>query len=169
MAGNQHEPRNWRLDALKTAHKKHGRDYLRRLRRATRPPEKPHYRRYPPMLKLSSRQLALAGMVVLLLVVLAVVADADGRNSKARAQLAICQVFRGHCFEALKVASCETGGTFDPRAVGDHGSSLGLFQINRAHWVWVNEKRLFEPGYNARIAWRLSRGGRDWHHWTCRP
>lgn len=30
----------------------------------------------------------------------------------------------------LALANCETGSTFDPRSVGDHGTSLGLFQLN---------------------------------------
>lgn len=30
----------------------------------------------------------------------------------------------------LALAGCETGGTYNPDAVGDHGTSLGLFQLN---------------------------------------
>ena len=121
------------------------------------------------MLKLSSRQLAIAGMVILVLVVFAVVADADGRNSKARAQIAICQTFGAHCFDALKVAACETGGTFDPRAVGDHGASLGLFQINRAHWGWVNEGGCSSPATTPGSPGGSPAAERTGAHWTCRP
>ena len=159
---------SWRLDALKTAHKKHGRDYLRRLRRATRPAEPPpRYRRYPPMLKTTPRGLAITAMVVLLITVLVVLVDADAANKRA-VKAAVCEVFGSRCAGALRVARCETGGTLDPRARGSAGER-GLFQIHPIHWGWINENRLFQPAYNARVAWRLSRGGTNWTHWTCRP
>jgi Lysozyme like domain len=119
------------------------------------------------MLRLTPRQLAIAGCVVLLIALVAVVADADAAN-RARVRAQICQVFGARCSLALAVARCETGGTFDPRAVGSQGER-GVFQIHRVHWGWLNEARLFEPTYNAWVAYRLSRGGRDWTHWTCRP
>lgn len=123
------------------------------------------------MLRLTPRQLALAGCIVLLIAVIAAVADtAHGApTSRAYVKAVVCEVFGTRCAQALRVVRCETGGTFSPWAVGDHGASRGLFQINEAHWGWVNEKRLFEPAYNTLIAYRLSRGGTDWRHWTCRP
>ena len=68
----------------------------------------------------------------------------------------------------MRVVACETGGTYDRHALGDAGER-GLFQIHPVHFRWVDEARLFERSYNARIAYRLSRGGRDWRAWTCRP
>jgi soluble lytic murein transglycosylase-like protein len=68
----------------------------------------------------------------------------------------------------MRVASCETGGTFNPRAVGRAGER-GLFQIHPVHFGRLDERRLFERRYNARVAYRMSRGGRDWSPWTCQP
>ena len=81
---------------------------------------------------------------------------------------AIRSVFGRYAGSALSVAYCETGGTMDPRARGRAGER-GLFQIHPIHFSWLDERRLFEPLYNARIAFRLSRGGRDWDAWACRP
>lgn len=72
---------------------------------------------------------------------------------------------------ALAIVRCETGGTFDPRAVGDGGYSRGIWQINYVHWRkyggWVDQDRLFEPWYATAVAHRMSRGGRDFSAWTC--
>ena len=92
----------------------------------------------------------------------------DGHLDRAATKRAICQVFGARCAPALRVASCETGGTFYVRALGDAGER-GLFQIHPVHFGWLDERRLFEARYNARIAYRLSRGGRNWSPWTCQP
>lgn len=71
---------------------------------------------------------------------------------------------------AIRIARCETGGTFDPRATGDGGNSIGLFQINHVWWhlSWVGGPgRLVDPWHNSRVALRISGGGRDWSPWTC--
>jgi hypothetical protein len=69
---------------------------------------------------------------------------------------------------AIRVAACETGGTFNRKAVGDAGER-GLFQIHPVHFNWANPARLFNADYNAWAAARLSHGGRDWTAWVCRP
>lgn len=79
---------------------------------------------------------------------------------------AVCDVFGPRCEKALAVAKCETGGTWNPRAVGNAGE-LGLFQIHPIHFSWAKPWLLFVPRYNARAAYRLSRGGRDWSAWAC--
>jgi hypothetical protein len=89
-------------------------------------------------------------------------------SRRARISRVVCSVFGARCRGALRVVSCETGGTFDPRAVGRAGER-GLFQIHPVHFGSLDERRLFEPLYNSRFAFRLSRGGRDWSHWACRP
>lgn len=79
-------------------------------------------------------------------------------------------VFGGRSPYALRIVSCETGGTFNPRTLGDGGDSLGIFQINVVwhHLPWVGPReRLFNPYHNAKVAWRISGGGRDWSPWTC--
>ena len=160
----EHEDRLlWRFMELRAANRNKGRDHLRRLRRATRPAQ-PEAR---PNMRPSSRQLAIGGMIVLLIAVFTVVAEADGA-SKAQIKRTVCEVFRSHCGDALRVASCETGGTFDPRARGSAGER-GLFQIHPIHFAWLKEWRLWQPRYNARIAYRLSRHGTNWSHWACRP
>ena len=86
-------------------------------------------------------------------------AEGSPRSVKAT----ICEVFGPRCGPALRVAHCETGGTFNPRARGRAGER-GLFQIHPIHFSWLDETRLWLPGYNSQIAYRLSRGGRDWSH-----
>lgn len=80
---------------------------------------------------------------------------------------AICSVFTGsRCGPAIRVARCES--RLYPRAVGSAGER-GLFQIHPVHFRTFSARRLFEVLYNVRAAFRLSRGGRDWSPWTCRP
>ena len=80
----------------------------------------------------------------------------------------IHQVFGQNAGAALAVAWCETGGTLDPNCVGAAGER-GLFQIHPVHWFWLDEDRLFEPLYNAQMAFELSRGGTNWSSWSCQP
>ena len=120
-----------------------------------------HARRVDQAVTLTALLLA----VVLVALVWTTVAEGSNRSA---ARAAICDVFGPRCATAMRVASCETGGTFDPRARGSAGER-GLFQIHPVHFGWLNERRLYQRRYNARIAFRLSRGGRDWGPWTCRP
>ena len=95
----------------------------------------------------------------------------DERPAKTRHEIrsAICSVFTGtRCGPAIRVATCETGGTLYPRALGRAGER-GLFQIHPVHFRTFDRRRLFEILYNVRAAFRLSRGGRDWSPWTCQP
>ena len=80
----------------------------------------------------------------------------------------IHQVFGQNAGAALAVAWCETGGTLDPTVVGAAGER-GLFQIHPTHWFWLDEDRLFDPLYNAQMAYELSRGGTNWSSWSCQP
>jgi hypothetical protein len=59
------------------------------------------------------------------------------RQRRARAEAAhnpsgvrgiICQVFGRECAGAIRVAHCETGGTFNPRIVSSNGLYFGIFQ-----------------------------------------
>lgn len=89
-------------------------------------------------------------------------------SSAREARAVIRAVFGDRASAALRVASCETGGTFDSRALGSAGER-GLFQVHPVHFGRLDESRLFEPLYNARFAFRLSHGGTDWSAWSCRP
>jgi len=132
------------------------------LRRAARGAHGPRPNRRPAML--------LAVLFVALIVGLACVARASGgEREKSRIRSAICSVFAGQrCGPAIRVATCETGGTLYPRSLGSAGER-GLFQIHPVHFRTFSRARLFEVLYNIRAAFRLSRGGRDWSPWTCRP
>lgn len=106
--------------------------------------------------------------VALAILILLFIATDDAGASRASVRATICEVFGARCGPALRVAACETGGTFDPLARGRAGER-GLFQLHPVHFGWLNEARLFEPRYNARAAYILSRGGRDWDAWSCKP
>jgi Lysozyme like domain len=116
-----------------------------------------------------NRRPAIVLAVVFLVLIAALVFVARASGGPAENRRIICQVFTGwRCGPALRVARCETGGTFYARALGRAGER-GLFQIHPVHFRTFDRRRLFEPRYNARAAFRLSRGGRDWSPWTCRP
>jgi hypothetical protein len=101
---------------------------------------------------------------------------------RAESLRAIRLVFRSRAPAAIRVASCETGGTFDARAAnwsdrhsdGSRGS-FGLFQIGALHRdkgrgesVAAFARRMFDPVANSRVAYRMSRGGTRWRAWSCR-
>ena len=65
------------------------------------------------------------------------------------------------------IAYAESG--FNPYARNGEdtsGGSHGAFQINGVHRSWVDFRRIYRPLYNARVAFRLSRGGSRWGAWT---
>jgi hypothetical protein len=89
-------------------------------------------------------------------------------SQRSRSIAAVRLVFGARSADAIAVVRCETGGTFDPHAIGSQGER-GIFQIHPVHFAWAQPRRLFDPVWNARVAYRLSSGGRDWHAWTCKP
>ena len=101
---------------------------------------------------------------VVLVLVLAT-GNAEGAN-KHQIRSTICQVFGSRCGPAIRVATCES--RLNPFALGSQGER-GIFQLHPVHFGWLNEDRLWEPRYNARAAYILSKGGRNWSHWTCKP
>jgi hypothetical protein len=48
------------------------------------------------------------------------------------------------------IVACETGGTFNPRSVGDHGSSLGAVQLSTlpGNLYWDFEKRGYDDAFD---------------------
>ena len=80
----------------------------------------------------------------------------------------IHEVFGVNAGAALAVAWCES--RFNPGTVGAAGER-GLFQIHPTHWFWLDEDLLFDPLYNAQMAFELSDGGTDWSSWAwqCQP
>lgn len=108
-------------------------------------------------------------------VLILMAARADSRTFGPAA--IVCPAFKQGCSYALRIASCETGGTFDPRSRGKAGER-GWFQIHPIHFgtvirssvgaIRVDRDRLYDPAYNTRVAYVLSNGGRDWRPWSCR-
>jgi Lysozyme like domain len=65
---------------------------------------------------------------------------------------------------AAAVAMAESGG--HPDALGDFGRSFGLWQIHTPAHPQYRGADLFDPDYNARAAFAISKGGTDWSPWT---
>lgn len=69
--------------------------------------------------------------------------------------------------EAWAIVMRETGGTANPRVVS-RTHDYGLFQFNRAaHRTqpWWDQTKLLTAEYNAKVAYRMSKGGRTWYAW----
>lgn len=87
-------------------------------------------------------------------------------NAREIARVAHDAGFRGRSLEtAVAVALAESGGDPGINARGAE-DSRGLWQINSVHFGRYDEQRLYEPGYNARAAFDISDGGRNWQPWT---
>jgi hypothetical protein len=74
--------------------------------------------------------------------------------------------FRGNNLrEAWAIVMRESGGREDAiSATNDYG----MFQFNRAAWSgqdWWNSNKLLTREYNAKVAFRISRGGKTWYPW----
>lgn len=77
--------------------------------------------------------------------------------------------FGANAWAALRVANCES--SMNPSAIGDRNlfpSSYGLFQV-RAFPERGTPAQLLNPDFNIDFAYRLSQGGTNWSHWTCKP
>jgi hypothetical protein len=67
---------------------------------------------------------------------------------------------------ALRVAYCETGGTFNIYAHNPSGAS-GLFQLMPT-W-WQGKFNPYNPWANTRAAYSISSAGTNWGAWVCQP
>ena len=89
-------------------------------------------------------------------------------SERGRTICLISVVFRDRTGAAYRIAGCETGGTFDARAIGAAGE-VGIFQIyplfHADKWPWFWE-RWDDPYWNAQMAYEISKGGTDWSQWT---
>lgn len=76
--------------------------------------------------------------------------------------------FRGHNIrEAWSIAMRESNGI--PTTIS--GSDHGLFQFNYGAWggqSWWDTASLLTPEYNAKIAFKMSNGGKSWIPWGMR-
>lgn len=79
--------------------------------------------------------------------------------------------FRGRNLrEAWAIAMRESSGraSLGPGTWDFNGHDWGLFQWNKPSFgnqPWWNDSKMLNGVYNARMAFRFSRGGRDWHLW----
>lgn len=80
---------------------------------------------------------------------------------------------------AIAVAVAYAESKFDEQAIGDinlqdskWGPSVGLWQIRSLNNNFLNIEpvrdynKLFDPDYNARAAYEISKGGKDWSPWS---
>ena len=74
----------------------------------------------------------------------------------------ICRYFGAECNLATRVFAAESG--LRPEAIGDHGSSLGIAQINRPHWGKV-DCNLLEANCNLKLA-KVIRDDSGWWPWS---
>jgi hypothetical protein len=87
-------------------------------------------------------------------------------SNYSQAKTAITTVFGRYASQALAVARCETGGTYDPRS--SNGQYLGIFQMGS------NERATygFGPSWLVQAAAAYQYfvdSGKDWSPWTCKP
>ncbi len=111
-------------------------------------------------------KLLISTLVVAVCFMFAGVFNAKASSVVVKRKQIICKVFGPkYCRQAINVASCETGGTFDVWA--RNGQYLGLFQMGSS------ERDRYGHG---RGAWDQARAakryfvasGRDWSPWSCR-
>lgn len=81
-------------------------------------------------------------------------------------QVAICHVFGTYCSEAISVASCESGRTFDTKA--ENGQYLGIFQMGSHERATYGHGRSALAQSRAAYAY-FAASGRDWSPWSCKP
>lgn len=65
---------------------------------------------------------------------------------------------------AAAIAMAESGG--DPTAIGDKGTSFGLWQVHTPAWPQFDQNSLLDPTYNAKAALVISQGGSVWTPWS---
>ncbi|MEK6884721.1 MAG: hypothetical protein AABY22_34130 [Nanoarchaeota archaeon] len=80
----------------------------------------------------------------------------------AKLKSLICYYFGNECELAVRIARAESGLRED--AIGDHGGSLGLFQVNFVHWHKVN-CNLLEAECNLKLA-KVIRDESGWYAWS---
>lgn len=74
---------------------------------------------------------------------------------------------------AAAVAMAESAGDPNATNIVTHPApgngperSFGLWQVNTLAWPAYDETSLLDPTYNARAAYAISNGGRDWSPWS---
>lgn len=79
----------------------------------------------------------------------------------------IAQISRVVFGDRWRVAACIAHYESTDGAHLFNGSNLGPWQINVDAHTWVNRKKVVHDWtYPARVAYRISGGGRNWRPWT---
>jgi hypothetical protein len=90
-------------------------------------------------------------------------------------EASIKQVFGAHADKALKLLTCENGH-LNPKAMNHNrdkdgnilSTDYGVFQINNKWQKVGNERFLFDPEINIRLAWRIYQdSGYTFKMWAC--
>ncbi len=89
-------------------------------------------------------------------------------SEKTRAVKAIRQVFGHYAEQAVRVATCETGGTF--LLTSENGQYRGLFQMGSWERATFAHGQYMTALDQVRAAWRyFCYSGRAWGPWECKP
>lgn len=74
---------------------------------------------------------------------------------------------QNHLVEAIAISLTESGGVANAQHLNTNGTiDYGLWQINSSHTQYNSNQLIFDPVYNAKAAYQLSSGGRNWGPWT---
>lgn len=112
-----------------------------------------------------------AALIAAILVALALslaITPARAATPKQNAINAIRAVFGKYASQAIRVAYCETGGTFSLNAT--NGQYRGLFQMGSWERATYSRGRYSTALDQTMAAWRyFAATGYDWSPWECKP
>ncbi len=99
-----------------------------------------------------------------------VASKGSGEAVKERRKQIICKVFgKRYCRQAIAVAGCETGQTFDVWAGYGKHDYWGLFQVS-SYWRKKYEGFQFGAWAQSRHALKVFKAdGYKWAQWECQP
>jgi len=103
--------------------------------------------------------------IILATIVLFFAVESQASNY-TQARAAIYRVFGPYAPQAMRVAYCETGGTYDPRA--SNGQYQGIFQMGS----FARGRYGHGPSWLVQAAAAylyFLDSGRDWSPWSCKP
>ena len=64
----------------------------------------------------------------------------------------------------IRLARCES--RLDPNAIGDSGSSRGLFQIHSGYWPGISDEEAFDIEWSTKWTMDMINSGYQ-HYWSC--
>lgn len=87
-------------------------------------------------------------------------------SNYSQARAAIYTIFGSYSSQAMAVARCETGGTYDPRA--SNGQYLGIFQMGSSERAQYGHGPSWLVQAAAAYQYFID-SGRNWGPWSCKP